>query len=649
MGHPRKPTMPEHNPPPKDDDTTGQDPPRDERGGLIDRRTLLKSGLLAGGALAGGGAALADLISKPNPLGAGARAAKLTDGATKGGSAQASKAVKKRVAPVNAYKAPNILVVMVDQMRTPQWFSDSIAAARLMPNLARLREGAASFSSHYTSANDCTPARASLLTGLHTHQTGCMITGGSTLDPGFPTWGTMLRELGYRTHWFGKWHLTHGDNLWDAHEDAGALEPYGFAGGTYPSPDGAPGQGWRVDPHIVTQYERWLARAPKRTPWCTTVSFVNPHDIAWWYRWSSRFAAEANTPEIVNALPPNFETPGEMEARGKPALQRSLQDTAQASFGEVPYAGAEVAESWLPFMNLYLKLLAQVDGHIGSVLGALASRPDVADNTVILFTSDHGEYGASHGMRGKGGGAYEEAIRVPLMVRDLRERLVSAPKVERTGLTSSVDVAPLLLDIATGSSSWRSDSHYSHLAARHDISSMLSDPTAPGRPYVLHVTDEMVTEFAMEPHAAEAPLHVVALRTPRAKYAVYSDFAPGTIKLAGRRETELYDYSSSAGRMELLNDAGSSALEGKLAAELKRAVRDELRAPLPKRFYAARKRGFADYFDTAQRAVIKAAERRRRRAEAEAEGPFGGEGGIGGSPPTSARRRAGRRRSRRRK
>ncbi len=181
------------------------------------------------------------------------------------------------------------------------------------------------------------------------------------------------------------------------------------------------------------------------------------------------------------------------------------------------------------------------------------------------------------------------------------------------------------------------------------MASMLADPSAPGRPYVLHATDEMVTEFAMEPHAAEAPLHVVALRTPKAKYAVYSDFAPGTIKFAGRRETELYDYSSSAGRMELRNDAGSSLLEGKLAAELKRAVRDELRAPLPNRFHVARKRGFADYFDTAQRAVVKAAERRRRRAEAEAEGPFDGEGGIGVSPPTSARRPANRRRSRRRK
>ncbi|HEY8304571.1 MAG TPA: sulfatase-like hydrolase/transferase [Solirubrobacteraceae bacterium] len=656
--------MPENNPPLRDEDT-GHTPPREDRARLIDRRTLLKSGLLAGGALAGGGAALADLISKPEAVEPAGRAVKPTVAAGNGSAAQASKAPSKGAPPAKAYEAPNILVVMVDQLRTPQWFSGSRAAARLMPNLARLRQGGASFSSHYTAANDCTPSRAALLTGLHTHQTGCMITGGSTLDPGFPTWGAMLREQGYRTHWFGKWHLTHGDNLWDAHEDAGALEPYGFAGGTYPSPDGAPGQGWRVDPHIVTQYEQWLARAPQRAPWCTTVSFVNPHDIAWWYRWSGRFAAEAQTPNIARSLPPNFETPAEMAARRKPRLQRSLQDTAQASFGEVPYTGVEVDQSWLPFLNLYLKLLAQVDLHIGAVLDALAARPHVARNTVIVFTSDHGEYGASHGMRGKGAGAYEEAIRVPLIVRDLRERSISAPRLERTGLTSSVDVAPLLLDIATGSSAWRNDSHYSHIASRHDIAAMLADPTAPGRPYVLHATDETVTEFATQPHAADAPLHVVALRTPEAKYATYSNFAPATMKTVARgRETELYDYRTPAGRMELRNEAGRSALEAGLVAQLERAVRDELREPLPKRLHTARKRGLRDYFDIAQRAALKAAERRRLRAEAEGHGPGGGEvpgvdGGEGagartgivgaGAPRKSARRPASRRGSTRRK
>jgi arylsulfatase A-like enzyme len=613
---------------------------------LIDRRTLLKGGLLAGGALAGGGAALADLIARQGPAPGAARSARHPSSAraaARGGAQPAGVTRSKRVGPSERHTPPNILVIMVDQLRTPQWFSGTATAAALTPNLARLRKGGVSFASHYTAANDCTPARAALLTGLHTHQTGCMITGGSTLDPGFPTWGTMLREQGYHTHWYGKWHLTHGDNMWDPYEDAGALEPYGFSGGTYPSPDGAPGQGWRVDPHIVTQFERWFARAPKRDPWCTTVSFVNPHDIAWWYRWSERFAAEAEPPSVVGALPPNFETPEEMLARGKPRLQRSLQDTAQASFGPVPYSGPEIEQTWLPFLDLYLKLLGEVDSHIGTVLDTLSSRPDVAANTVILFTSDHGEYGASHGMRGKGGGAYEEAIRVPMIVRDLRGKLTQAPARARTGLTSSVDVAPLLLDVAMGSSTWRAESHHSHIAARHDLLAMLGDPTAPGREYVLHATDETVTEFAVEPYAASAPLHVVALRTPKAKYAMYSNFASASIKpLAAGRETELYDYGTKQGRLELRNDANRSALEAKLSAQMKRAVRDELREPLPKRLKDAQQRGLADYFNTATRAAAKAAERRRERAVR--DGPSGDEGGSGasGEPMVSAQRRAGR-------
>jgi arylsulfatase A-like enzyme len=628
----------------------------DER--LIDRRTLLKSGLLAGGALAGGGAALADLISKHEAVPGARRAGRSPASARHAaGSAHPADAThSKPVGPMEGHIPPNILVIMVDQLRTPQWFSAGPTAAALMPNLARLRRGGVSFASHYTASNDCTPARAALLTGLHTHQTGCMITGGSTLDPGFPTWGTMLREQGYQTHWYGKWHLTHGDNLWGPHQDAGALEPYGFAGGTYPSPDGAPGQGWRVDPHIVTQFEQWFARAgsggPGKKPWCTTVSFVNPHDVAWWYHWSERFAAEAQPPSVVGGLPPNFETPEEMIARGKPRLQRSLQDTAQASFGAVPYSGPQLEETWLGFLDLYLMLLGEVDSHIGAVLNTLSSRPDVAANTVVLFTSDHGEYGASHGLRGKGAGVYEEAIKVPLIVRDLRGKLTRAPARERTGLTSSVDVAPLLLDISTGSSSWREDSHYSHIASRHDLAAMLGDPGASGRPYVLHATDEIVTEFAAEPYAASAPLHVVALRTPQAKYATYSDFAAGSIKpLAAGRETELYDYSTPQGRMELRNDAGRSGLEGKLRAQLEGALQDELRKPLPTRLRAAHRRGFSDYFNTAAGAASKASERRRGRPEGDIEAPFGGGGGIGaGAAPTaSARRHAGRRASRRRK
>jgi arylsulfatase A-like enzyme len=569
----------------------------------INRRTFLRGGLAAGGVLGAGLAiravteATGDSVLPPGP----SPAARL-----------------RHVAPPARKGSPNILVIIVDQLRFPQWFSPAPAGLGLPPNLSRLRDGAVSFSRHYTASNDCSPSRAALLTGLYTHQTGCMITGGSTLDPGFPTWGTMLREQGYHTRWYGKWHLTHHDNKWTPWHGERALERYGFAGGTYPSPDGAPGQGWRVDPQVARQFAEWFAHEGGSEPWCTTVSFVNPHDIAWWYVWSDRVAAEVAARPALRRLPPNYETPEQLIERGKPRLQRSLQDTAAASFGPVPFAGPEAEAKWLEFLDLYLKLQREVDRNVGHVLRTLESRPRVAENTVIVFTSDHGEYGSSHGLRGKGAGAYEEAIRVPLIVKDPRGVLTNAPEQPRSQLSSSVDIAPLLLTIASGSNAWREEPHYAHVAGRLDLAGILADPTAPGRPYVLHATDEVVTEFAIEPYAADAPLHVVALRTPSAKYSTYSHWpADGIGPLLQGQEVELYDYSSQEGRLELGNEAGQSTLEQPLRAQLERAFSDELRAPLPSRLMRAHRRGFADYFSTARRSAKGAAARRRLRAERE--------------------------------
>jgi arylsulfatase A-like enzyme len=500
---------------------------------------------------------------------------------------------------------------MVDQLRSPQWIGPEPGEPSLPPNLQRLRRDAVSFERHYTAANDCTPSRAALVTGLYTHQTGCMITGGSTLDPGFPTWGSMLREHGYDARWYGKWHLTHGDNKWIPELGEPELARYGFAGGTYPSPDGGPGQGWRVDPTVAGQFEQWFSTVEESEPWCTTVSFVDPHDIAWWYSWTERVPAETYAPSVAQQLPPNYETPELLSERHKPLLQRSLQETAAASFGTVPFTGPEALDAWLGMFDLYIKLQLEVDGHIGRVLDTLESRPQVAENTVIVFTSDHGEYLGSHGLRGKGAGAYEEAIRVPLIVKDPRGALTSAPELARTQLTSSVDVAPLLLTIATGSSDWRRERRYSHLAERLDVAAILADPSAPGRPYVLHATDETVTEFAVEPYAADAPLHVVALRTPSAKFATYSNWAGEEITpLSEGQERELYDYSTHSGRLELDNSAGETALEEPLQALMQRAFVDELHQPLPPHLLAARARGFDNYFTIATHAALDAAEHR---------------------------------------
>jgi arylsulfatase A-like enzyme len=500
---------------------------------------------------------------------------------------------------------PNILVVIVDEMRAPMWFPDQQALDQVLPNLARIRRGSVSFEQHYTAANDCTAARACLVTGLYTHQTGCMVVSESTLSPKFPTWGSMLRELGYETTWWGKWHLGHYPD-----RTPGALAAYGFAGGTYPSPNGAPGQGIQMDPKIVDQFVDWFDHDAGTAPWCTTVSLVNPHDIQFWPRWTRRDQGNLDIPRWVGELPPNFESPEQLAK--KPRLQTALVQASVVAFGLAPYGTPEAAQAWIDMRNLYLWLQQQVDSQIGRVLDSLYSRPDVAANTIIVFTSDHGDYAGSHGLHGKGGGAYDEAIRVPFYVHDPRGYLSPADGTGvRTQLTSSVDLAPLLLTIATGGNDWRSDGRYQHLQRRLDLSALCRNATAPGRPWIAHTTDESTIEEAAILFDHNAPGHVAMVRTAEAKFASYSHWVDGRIQVdSGQdQEFELYDYSTDQGRLELDNQAATgNPLRTTMEQLLDHAIRTELQQPLPDYLRQAQDQGIDDYVKS-QRDLATKAER----------------------------------------
>ena len=127
----------------------------------------------------------------------------------------------------------------------------------------------------------------------------------------------------------------------------------------------------------------------------------------------------------------------------------------------------------------------------------------------------------------------------------------------------------------------------------------------------------MVTEYAVETYSANAPLHVIALRTPEAKFATYSNWSlEGIVPDEQGQETELYDYRSQAGRLEIDNSAERSDVEDRLRAQYEHAFHHELREPLPGRLQPAHAGGFEDYFVTARHAATVAVERRQRRAEA---------------------------------
>lgn len=546
----------------------------------INRRTLLTTGTIAGGAAATG-FGVYELLHKTGPV----------DSSASSGN------------------KPNVLLVIVDQMRAPQWFPDTSALGAILPNISRLQSVSTTFVSHYTASNMCTPSRGAMTTGLYSHQTGCLFSSDnheSTLAPQFPTWGTMLRQQGYRTWWWGKWHL--GD--WGDTNPEG-LDKHGFWGGTFPSPNGMPNQGLQKDPGIVDQFSGWFDAEAGKGPWCTTVSLVNPHDICWW----PMSPLPDDVPHWFDAPAANFETLDDLVGRRKPQLQIDYASfiTPMMNASAASASPADLAHQWARQLDMYLWLQQQVDIQIGRILDKLASHPDIDRNTIVIFTSDHGEYGGSHGLVGKGAAAYDEAIKVPLYVRDPHGVLTPQPGQTRTQLTSSVDLVPLLLTVASGGNGWREDPRYSYLASRTDIAGIAAH-NALGRKWIAHVTDDMTVEqlevlledpkfrtmlgkSATASIPTAGPSHIVAVRTPQAKLATYSYWKPGTMHIDPSRPTEheFYDYSTSGGRQESDNQSGRGAdLENRLQALIDNEVLPEIHQPLPAFLCEAQEQGLAD-------------------------------------------------------
>ena len=503
----------------------------------------------------------------------------------------------------------NILLVIVDQMRTPWVYLPPKLQKAAMPTITRLADQGVRFTNYFAASNDCTPSRTTQATGLYTHQTAIFATTPPTdLNPGFPTFGTMLRQQGYDTYWFGKWHMS-GDQ--DGGCEPEPYEKYGFTAnwpgsGTCPSPNGGAGQGLQMDPLIRGQFTDWLSsRAAGGNPWCATVSFVNPHDIAWYPRFT-RFVEGQNDPRhIFQRLPANFETREGRAHRNKPEMQYRAMQIANELFGVMP-GNRQQQRLWTRMLDSYLQMQQQVDIEINYVLSALSKSP-FADDTIVVFTSDHGEYAGAHGMRGKGFAVYDEGIRVPLIVKDPTGAWTPQAGAERRQLFSSVDLAPLMLTLATGGSEWRGDSRYAHIAGRPDIAHAAQNPTAPGRAYLAHATDEPGTTTAIptSQQVKPAPFHITSVRTPHGKIARYAFWKDGGNQIDESRpvQWEAYNYATRGGRLEVDNvydkkgaSASDKALVRRLSTLLDKAMEEEIQAPLPPSLQPFQEQAYADWF-----------------------------------------------------
>ena len=356
---------------------------------------------------------------------------------------------------------PNLLFVYTDQQR-----SDSLAAYGnhliQTPNLNRLAEESVVFEKAYVTEPVCQPSRAALMTGMYPHAAAGLTGDLNNRLHGLNSCLPELVEHGnYVCGHHGKWHLgddvfaQHGFDDWISTEDHEHRPFYSegkdsFQPSTYHEflldqgfePDYEAPDGFRAfthtfhagvpeeygQPAFLARHASQFIRDNKARPFILFVSIFEPHQPYFGPRDSQYDPAQV-------PLPPNFT---DVPTKEQPLKIRALYHIYEEQGFGVPL---KTELDWRQLTAKYWGNCSLVDTHVGTILDTL-EECGVGDNTIVVFTSDHGEMMGSHRLRGKGF-MFEEAVRVPLLIRLPGQR--KGKRVE--GPVSHVDLMPTLLEL----------------------------------------------------------------------------------------------------------------------------------------------------------------------------------------------------------
>jgi len=383
---------------------------------------------------------------------------------------------------------PNVLLIITDQERGDKTIPKQVQAE--LTNHLRLKRESVSFNNYYVATSPCSPSRASIYTGLHIQKHGVVENAGgwpvrTDLSTDIPTIGTMLRNHGYDTVYKGKWHISIKDWKTSTPDD---LEAFGFSDwGDYgDKPGNGSRAGYDWDPVIADDAGNWLLKRSREsendTPWFLAVNLNNPHDIMFHSTGKLQEATQRcnKTFKIGRpvddplykkdwhlALPLSFyETHKEVMLEAYKKWQR----TYEVIFGKIPFDDPSV---WKEYQNHYYNCLKDVDRHLGTILDAL-EKSGMVDNTVVIYSSDHGELAGAHKLRAKEVGAFDEVMNVPLIIKVPGVRKDSTTDA----LASGVDLVPTILGLAGVD---RSTQRKLYRALKgYDLTSVLQKPTSKG-------------------------------------------------------------------------------------------------------------------------------------------------------------------------
>ena len=345
-------------------------------------------------------------------------------------------------------EAYNVLFITVDQ---EHFFSEYPEGSNYKARQL-LAELGTTFEKHYCCSNMSTSSRAVMFTGLHIPLAGMIdntdFVFQAAMDDSLTTIGDMMREAGYYSAIKGKWHL--GDaSLMSDESELTDLNDYGYSDWGGKDYIGSVREGNEMDPVVVSEALDWLENTGKSLnaagqPFFLNVNMINPHDIMNYDAtgYESSFMQLADKPDdplydktYDVPIPATWDF--DVNAPDVPDALRLYQEHWGLFAGV--YHDPDV---WQDYQNYYFNCIQDSDNNLMNILDYLMDN-GMMDNTVIVFTADHGEMQGSHGLKGKGGFMYENNVHVPLIIvhPDYEGgRTVST-------VTSHLDLAPTIVDL----------------------------------------------------------------------------------------------------------------------------------------------------------------------------------------------------------
>ncbi|MCD6365843.1 MAG: sulfatase-like hydrolase/transferase [Planctomycetes bacterium] len=331
----------------------------------------------------------------------------------------------------------NIVFIMADQQRYDMLGCNGSTYCRT-PNLDKLAESGCRFTNAFTTMPVCTPARATLFTGMWPSSSGY----SSNHDNAFRHvrfLGEIFTAAGYMAGYSGKWHLsgTEGGYYEMGRPDGGFLPEYWYDGRCFINDIGKEGfEKWRKGKGL-TDNDCWGTKVADRAvdflakhhdkPFLFVASFDEPH--------SPCSAPQRYYDMFEGTTRPWHDNMGD-QLEDKPRVHKQ-HEIMKLGKGRLPLDEPPRNNERYAGCNSYL------DDQIGRILDAVDRY--CADNTVVVYTVDHGDHLGAHGLLAKGATVYEETVHIPLIIR--MPGMAGGASVCES-LVSHINIAPTLCELA---------------------------------------------------------------------------------------------------------------------------------------------------------------------------------------------------------